>query len=356
MDTRGLAVGDRIEHGQHAGSTVIFVGADYIGIEFDDGCEMLLRRTALESDAPIPAELEEAAAREDVPWPDSTFVADGKDAKHFLGSHWEPIVEDAAEIMKRLPEYLPKALLQGGYGAHRKSPRSLPDDWPKGFQLVWPAEDQGLAIILRAEKEANLFVSLFPFFSTGCPQTLVLQSVHVWSSGAEAQIAASWDEGEVTFFDSRYLVNRAWYETGNTYDFVLSAIAYVASHAQHREIKVSRHPEEVAWMNRNLKEGKEPYEADCTVSFDGAAMLLPISEWDVDDYSFRAPVKSVTEFSDWLGQDGWIVRATVMRFGDNDADLDIVITRRAWSGDGPPRVGDDIEGRFWLQGYLETPG
>lgn len=42
------------------------------------------------------------------------------------------------------------------------------------------------------------------------------------------------------------------------------------------------------------------------------------------DYSFHAPVKSVEAFKDWLGQDGWRVRATVMSFGDQDADLDIL--------------------------------
>ena len=84
-------------------------------------------------------------------------------------------------------------------------------------------------------------------------------------------------------------------------------------------------------------------------------MFLPIGEWDVDDYSFHAPVKSVEEFKDWLGQNGWRVRATVMRFGNEDADLDIVITRRAWSGEAPPQVGQDIEGRLWLQGYLWMP-
>lgn len=35
--------------------------------------------------------------------------------------------------------------------------------------------------------------------------------------------------------------------------------------------------------------------------------------------------------------------------------LDILITRRAWTGEAPPQVGQDIEGRLWLQGYLWMP-
>jgi hypothetical protein len=40
------------------------------------------------------------------------------------------------------------------------------------------------------------------------------------------------------------------------------------------------------------------------------------------------------------------------KYGDEDHDLDIVITRCAWSGEEQPQVGQDIEGRLWLQGYL----
>jgi hypothetical protein len=63
----------------------------------------------------------------------------------------------------------------------------------------------------------------------------------------------------------------------------------------------------------------------------------------------------VREFEDFLGQRGWTVRATVMRsigLSSDDADLTVVITQRAWQGDVPPQVGQDIEGRLWLQGYM----
>lgn len=354
MDTQGLIVGSRIDHPLHGRGTVTFVGTDYLGIAFDGSGEALIRREALEKDAPM-VEAPAEPPREALPWPTSTFVPEGADARHFAGSHWDPFVEDAQEIMARLPEIVPSTLVQTGYGEHRQAARAVPDEWPKGIQLVWPLRVQGLAVILRIEKEANMIVSLFPFFATGSQHTLTLREVCVWEGGLEAQITASWGEGEVTFFDTQYLINRAWYEAGKAYDFILSGMAYGAGPAEKREWKINRHPDEVAWMNRRLKEGEAPHEVECTVTLDGAAMFLPISEWDVDDYSFHAPVKSVEEFKDWLGQDGWKVRATVMRFGDEDADLDIVITRRAWSGNAPPQVGQDIEGRLWLQGYLWMP-
>lgn len=354
MDTKNLVVGSRIEHGLHGAGTVTYVGTDYLGIAFDGQGEALIRRESLEGEMPAAFDQQEPP-RETIPWPASTFVPEGEDAHHYLGSHWDPFVEDSKELLGRLPEMVPEALVQTGYGEIRKPTRATPDDWPKGFQMVWPLRAQGLALILRIEQEANMIVSLFPFFATGSQHTLTLREVSVWEGGLEAQITASWGEGEVTFFDSQYLINRAWYETGKDYDFIFSGMAYNAGPAEKHEWKINRHPDQIAWMNQRLKEGEEPHEATCTLNMDGAAVFMAVTDWDVDDYSFHAPVKSVVEFKDWLGQDGWRVRATVMRFGDEDADLDILITRRAWSGDAPPEVGQDIEGRLWLQGYLWMP-
>jgi hypothetical protein len=164
MDMRNLVVGSRIEHGRYGSGVVTFVGADYIGIAFDGANEALIRRESLEKDAPAAVE-PQAPARETLPWPTSTFIPDGEDAQHYLGSHWDPFVEDVKELMARLPEIVPNAMAQTGFGESRKPSRLLPADWPKGGQLVWPLRVQGMALILRVEKGANMIVSLFPFFA-----------------------------------------------------------------------------------------------------------------------------------------------------------------------------------------------
>lgn len=355
MDTRHLTVGSRIDHAQHGSGTVTFVGTDYLGIAFDGAEEALIRRNVLEQETPFPPQ-EEEPPRKELPWPESTFIHAPESANHFLGSHWEPFAEDSKDILGRLPEIVPQALPQTGYGEGRKPSRAEPDGWPKGFQLVWPRRQEGLALILCVENKRFTVVSVFPFSTNGGQHMLTLQEVTVWESGVEAQITASWGGGEVSFFDTQYPINRTWYETGKDYEFILAGVAYKAGPAEKREWTIEQHPDQVAWMNQRLKEGEAPHEASSTVTLDGAAVFLPISGWDIDDYSFRAPVKSVEEFKDWLGQDGWRVCATVMRDGDEDADLDILITRRAWSGEAPPQVGQDIEGRLWLQGYLWMPG
>lgn len=312
-----------------------------------------------QSDEPLDTEPPAEPERDTLPWPDSTFVPDGDDSEHFQGSHYDFFVDDNIEIIKRIPEILPNVLVQTGYGEVYKSSKVIPGDWPIGFQLVWPIRNHGLALILSIEKEANNIASLFPFFHSVSQHAMTLREVRVWKGGLEAQITATLGDGEVTFFDTQYLINRAWYEADKNYEFILSGIAYTARPAANQKIKID--PDVVKKANQRMKElkeeeGFEAYEMSDTLTLEGAAILLPISKWDADDYNFHAPVKSVKEFKDWLGQDGWQVRATVMRRldggDDEDIDLDIIITRRVWLDKAPPQVGQDIEGNLWLQGYL----
>lgn len=60
----------------------------------------------------------------------------------------------------------------------------------------------------------------------------------------------------------------------------------------------------------------------------------------------------VKVFDDWLGQPGWRMTVCAMRSVGEDAELDIFITKRAWSGHEPPQVGQNLEGRLWLQRRL----
>lgn len=355
MDDQDIVIGSRIKHELHGYGTVTFIGTEYIGITFEKGGNALIRPEILVEENPDILEPVEPN-QTNVSWPESTFVQESKDAEHCLASHWEPFVDDAKEILTNVPEFMAKSLDQIGYGGvGRKPPKSLPEDWPNGIQLVWPLRVQGLSLLIRFGEKEKTLASLFPFFVTGSQHTVTMRKVLVWESGVEAQIAASWGETAVTFFDTQYLINRAWYEAGKKYEFIFSGVAYHAGPAEKKEWTINRHPDEVAWMNQLLKEEGRQHEATFTMNLDGTALFLPANGGDVDDYSFHAPVKSVEEFKDWLGQDGWRVRATVMRFGGKDADLDILITQRAWSGDLPPQVGQDIEGRLWLQGYLWMP-
>lgn len=283
-------------------------------------------------------------------------MAEPPDTKHYLGSHWIPFVEDAKEIFERLPAILEGAVVQQGYSSTDTQAGPMPAEWPEGYQMAWPrSPTHALSVIVAVKDGQHVFASMFPLFDEGSQHTVNLRQVRVWDGGLEAQIKGSVGPADIEFFDTRFVIDRAQYVAGQDYEFILAGIAYVAGPAEKHEWQIERHPDVVAWINRDFAPGEKPHERQVTANMDEAAVFLPICEWDIDDYSFHGPVKSVIGFEDWLGQSGWCVRTIVMRDGDEDIDLAIVITARAWTGDAPPQVGQNIEGNLWLQRHLGQP-
>lgn len=300
-----------------------------------------------------------AHEKDSAPWWSKTFMFEEEGAPHYCGSHWEPFVEDNLEIFRNLPERMSQAILQQTYSDKDTQVRELPADWPNGFHMCDRLSHFGLGVTVCIDNELkqNRIVSLYPFWHNGAQVRLTIKKVDVWHGGCEAQIIASWGDAEVRFFDTQFMANRLFYEAGQNYQFNLMAIAYSAAPAQSITTTIKYSPETLAKINALLtRDGGEAIEAEQEIGFDGAAIFLPVNGWDIDDYSFRATIKETREFYDFLGQKGWRVKATVMRgigLRTDDANLIIAITQRSWRGDLPPQVGQDIEGRLWLQGYLE---
>jgi hypothetical protein len=292
------------------------------------------------------------------PPPDDTFVADDSGTPHSMGTHWMPFLGGAEAIVRRLPELLATAELQHGYGSLRSAAKSLPDSWPRGFQLAWPRPGAPcVAMIIAAEPRGNFVVSVFPSVEGGVQHTVTLRRVRVSESGLEARITGLWGPAEVSFFDTRFVGDRAQYVAGREFDFILAGLAYAAAPARPVSWAVAQVPG-LSELWKESESAVEPGAApSVSISMEGAAVLLPLPDGDIDDYTFRGPVKSVVPLDDWLGEPGWRLRTTVMR-GENgdDIDLDIVVTARTWSGTSPPKSGSDIEGHLWLQGYLWMPG
>lgn len=290
-------------------------------------------------------------------WPDCTFTWEPEDQDYLPGSHWDPFYENIDSLVDELPTIIGSSLGTVSYSDGRPVPRKVPAEWPKGVHLCWPNNNRGLITtftgILRSsssvDKEGGELLSLYPFFSEGIQASIEIRQVFVLNR-AETLIEGSWGQSHISFFDTQFFSNCAWYKAGEAYDFILSGIAYEAKPAEVREISITPETRQIL----ALEESAPP-----VISMEDAAMFLPITEWNQDDYWFHGPVLEVKPFSkerfgDMLGQSGWQIRVIVMRFDEEyeDAELKIVVTQRAWSGSEPPKVGQNVEGRLWLQGYL----
>lgn len=279
-------------------------------------------------------------------WPDCTFTWELEDQTYRPGSHWDPFYESIDSVLDELPTIIGNSLDIVSYSDGRTAPREIPMEWPKGVHLCWPNNNRGLITTLFINKEDSEIVSLYPFISYGTQANIEIERVFVLNHGAETLIEGRWGESSITFFDIFFFSDCAWYKAGEVYDFILSGIAYEAKPADTKEVPIT--------PILGVIESS-------TLNMEGAAMFVPITEWNQDDYWFRGPVLKVEPFSKetfngMLGQSGWQIRVKVMRFSDEedyeDAELEIVVTQRAWSGSEPPKVGQDVEGQLWLQGRL----
>lgn len=366
-------IGDRLIHPEHGAADVRFVGNDYIGLRFSDDWEALVRldaapltlwSEAAEAEWRAGRAVTEAPDRIPVPWPDSTFVFEAPNAEetHFLGSHWEPWYENGiADLIPRLPELLENAVLSEPRPVTRDTLHGVPENWTQGIYLAWPDAQRGILLDIAIDRTTgtNHFVGAAPFDTQGTRHTLEIDKVLVWQSGIEAQIAAWAGEARFAFFDTHFLHARGEYECGRKLEFSLIGLAYAARSSTLFELPFTPNPDDVAWQKQLAEEHGELWEAmPERLMFDGMAMFIPVDGWDIDDYQFRGPVKAVEPFDDFLGQTGWRVRVTVMRLSEyvhEDFDIDLLVTRRAWEGDTPPRLGQDIEDALWLQGRLLDP-
>lgn len=282
-------------------------------------------------------------------WPESTFSWESEDRQHYCGSHWDPFYESPDEMLRSLPGLIPESMPYGGFGDTYPGPRKVPESWCKGMYVCWPNARQGLMATLRVSVKQLELVSVSPYTEFGPQVGIEVERVHVWSSGAEAQVEGLWAGVPVSFFDLTFLSSRCWYESGRRADFILTGIAYNASPSSAEDLVLGRDSALAGWLQGGADADLGP---ELRIGMDGSIIFLPVDEWDRDDYSFRGPVRRVTAFSAWLGQAGWRARVCVMQLDNMDAELDVYLTGRAWTGTEPPQVGDDIEGTLWLQGRL----
>jgi len=283
-----------------------------------------------------------------------------EEENHFRASHWEPFYDEWDEALLNVQAAIDAGTMEffSADCLPRHASLIAGIEWPhRVFYFSGPSATCGMRVVIH-EREGQLEVkALFPYVGRGAQYPVVLENVAVWPGGVEAQIDAAVGGAPITFFDCRYGEHRNWYQQEGDFDFILSAIAYGCRPADEDFIDFAmplHHWEAVGGT------GDPPRK----LSLQGAAILLPVDEWDRHDYKFRAQVQHVEEV-EMLGQKAWLVTARVAQFDEmlesSDSsmtegrewfELPIVVTAKAWDHDSPPEVGQDVTGTLWMQGYL----
>lgn len=352
-----LKTGERVAHPKFGRGTVLTDEAKgRVEVQFDTHGRKML---AIEY-APLrridPLEEAELLAATNF---EATFEFETQNA-HTPGSHWSPFYANFMDdVVGNLVTLMPQSSVASGVSSFDiyRAP-ALPDDWPKGFKLRWPATQSSIHFVFRCELESNMLKALYPHIGTGTQTTVQINKVHVFESGVDAQVEADVGGAEICFYDTDFVINAGWYRAGAEMDFILCGLAYQCEPAVEPDIEL---PDDSPAM-QTLRDamtiaGDDPSPASHKFSFKDAAILLPVAQWDRDDYQFRGTIKAIKPFP-MLDQDGWLLTVCVLRdfdATDREFDLRILVTPRVWKESQPPRIGEDVSGTLWLQGYLWSP-
>lgn len=263
--------------------------------------------------------------------------------EHFVGSHFDAFFENMEEeVMMQIPDMLGKGVVVEPYYSNNED---MTDDekWRKGYIMTYPKEslEEGIGLIIGVVEEENelQLISMFPHLNYGQKYELELSKVYVWDNGHEAHIEVDLGFTSLSFYDIYYDLNRKYYFQGKKYIFQILGIAYEAMYRVEKEIIV----------NMNHEETKR------TISLVGMSSFIKIEGWDRDDYFFSGIVQKVKEIDIFISNEkGWICTTRVLRESeeDNIYDMDILVTKKTWKENDIPKIGDDIEGRVWMQGKI----
>ena len=274
------------------------------------------------------------------------------------GDHWGCF----GDVSRALAELLPVAIAHSDgdifVDKDFQVPHPQTGEPAKVFSLANPGTDLRPLALLGSGPDSNEVWSAYPFAKRGTRHRLVIDDIEVWGNGIEARIQATFaDAAPVGFFDTLFHVNSCSYEVGKEYTFSLAGVAYSVEVIKPDPIRITD-PEAVE-RQRQIWEhvGQElALTEDGAVEFrlEGAAILLPIEGWDIDEYQFHGPVREVSSFR----LERWTIhaiRVPVMVVDDQDFDIILYVADTCLKGP-PPRPGDDIRGTMWLQGYLAEGG
>ncbi len=243
---------------------------------------------------------------------------DKKPGSH--GNHWDCVTQSGDEIVQSVEWALKET----------KSPDVR--EWNGREVAAYVPESRSLtACTITLDRSV---CTAYPMAVDGVVHEVTVQRVEEWANDLEGQVVGSVGDAALAFFDTRYYRNGDHYREGGSNLFALAAFAYVLQKAEPRTITDA--------------EGKEH-------STRNMAAYRPFPQGDVDDFVYQFPVKSVETVS-FGGKTVYRLTVPFFRLPDADGeyrDIDITLYAAEHVTRGyAPRVGDDVTGVLWLQGFL----
>jgi len=273
------------------------------------------------------------------------------------GNHWGCLGESTEEMIKK---FIPLTIAHGKLGAQVQRVG-------RWFDMPKPAEERLAAIIHTPERlgcmvilvsdqrtKRNSLLTAYPYAKPVGKHSIKLDEIRDWGNETEAVLVCNGDKAQVAFFDTHYYENQDRYTTGETYDFALAGLIYMARCTNDETFQTT---DQEVLKKTYAAWGEEPKRladgsiAPITHTLAGCTGLAGRSEDYPEDAEFYCIIKAVAEF-DLEGIH--IYQITPEPGEDADVPMPGVIfgAASAFENGYIPKVGDSIGGGLWMQGCL----
>lgn len=220
--------------------------------------------------------------------------------------------------------------------------------------LAWPQDQPVRAAVLVAGEEGE---KLAPVTATplleGLPNDLMVEEVHPWHTGVEANVAVSMLEGKspMWFYDPLYGRDKDDLTPGVTHTFLLAGLAFGLRKAMLDEITITQGVRYEAYAEAWLAENPGKTRLDVPplkVDVSKRHMIMPGRNFC--EYQMRAVIEEIKDCQ--LEQMPVKLVYLSFPFDDRQPMRLGVYASKMVLGDYEPQVGHEIDAYVWLQGRI----
>jgi hypothetical protein len=270
------------------------------------------------------------------------------------GNHWCALYGDDADIEAIIVRDLEDSTLVDSFlcvdvahGTERAEEVSCLR-WGQGSVV-----EDTLVVTDSTQQERFLF-SAYPVIREGTQHTVTVDEVDPWEYGVEAwvHVRVTAEEIPLVFFDVRYYAGSECLQPGQKIDVSLAGLAYSLEPLKQTSFEIGEGPFWEMQKQSRLDEGKSLEEAEqpVTIHLNGMAALLPGSGECCDEAEFHGVIEVITHF-EHDGKTIYRLEIVLLRPGDDVFKLPVFVSEVVLNG-YVPRLGEDVQGVMWIQGYL----
>ena len=270
------------------------------------------------------------------------------------GNHWSALYGDNFDIQSIIERDVQDSKLIDSFACFDIANKTEQAEQVSCLRWGTGAVVEDILVVTDTSKQERFLFSGYPVLRDGNRHQVTIEQVDPWEYGIEGwiRVRVTTNEIALAFFDARYYAGSAALQPGETVELSLAGLAYMLEPSPQSSFEINQGLFWEMEKQRRLDEGASPEDAarPVTIVTAGMAAFLPRSGDECDEAEFQGVIESIEQFS-YNGSPLYRLEIVVLRADDEAFKIPVFASQHALKG-YIPRLGEDVRGVMWLQGYI----